>query len=397
MFEKEPFFKIEKEEEAGEEVEEEKEKTEIAPESRNEKIEIGDFVLEPVDREANRFHFLQNLTEWHHSCSEEDNRIWKKEVGEFTEKEKETIEDFKKILEIEKYSQWNEKGLVSIYTTSGSPEERTERLEENVSGKDRETIEKCFSIMETPFSRIWEKNEPRLLKARQEFIEKLERFETSDKKRQLEEDLSNFFGPPEKVEKLKIFFLMREFGESGTASLGPEALTLHSLDRAPKLSLLYHEMTHKSWESDDYKRNVEKVAKSVDKKTVKRLIKIFGYGRDMQHILNESIVGSFLPHGCLAEKHFPEEKTSLEEVKKIYKTALETGKIKSPDGRDMSLDQVPERERKRMISSILIVSKLAPLSKRYIEEKRMVDESYCQEALNKILSVAKELKNQEKE
>ena len=117
----------------------------------------------------------------------------------------------------------------------------------------------------------------------------------------------------------------------------------------------------------------------------------------MQHILNESIVGSFLPHGCLAEKHFPEEKTSLEEVKKIYKTALETGKIKSPDGRDMSLDQVPERERKRMISSILIVSKLAPLSKRYIEEKRMVDESYCQEALNKILSVAKELKNQEKE
>ncbi len=60
---------------------------ETIPELKNEKVEIGNFVLEPVDREANKFNFLQNLAEWHHVCIRADNAIWEKELGGFSKEE----------------------------------------------------------------------------------------------------------------------------------------------------------------------------------------------------------------------------------------------------------------------------------------------------------------------
>src|SRR3989344_6807269 len=94
MLEGEQFFKPE-------------EKKEDSPKIKNERIEFGEYAIESVDREANKFHFLQNLTEWHHSVSEADNKVWEKGIGGFSDEEKEAIKDFKKI--IEKHSERDKK------------------------------------------------------------------------------------------------------------------------------------------------------------------------------------------------------------------------------------------------------------------------------------------------
>ena len=382
MIEKETFLKPET-------------KQEVVPELRNEKVEIGNFVLEPVDREANKFHFLQNLTEWHHSCLKTDNILWEKELGGFSKEEKEAIKDFKGV--IKKYPEWSEGGLVSIYTTSVSPEEREKRLKEVVSPKNREIIEKCLSTIEHPFSRIWEKNEPRILKARQEFIENLENFEASGKKESLEKDLSTFFGPPEKMGRLKTFFLIRETpGTGGDASLGSDVLTLHQSNEVPKVSVFYHELIHKIWEArPSYKKLLESSIKSIDRKTAAEFKKTGLYGKDLHDIVHETIIGSFLPNGCLGEKYFSEELSAPpEKIKDTLEDLLVNRKeIQFPTGKKLTFEEISkDQEKVNMFLNSFLAMNLVPLSQRYIEERRGVDRTYFQEALKTILSSIKRTK-----
>ena len=364
-------------------------KKEAAPEFQNEKVEVGKFVLEPVDREANKFHFLQNLTEWHHSCLGADNKIWEKELGGFSGEEKGVIGSFKKVLE--KYPQLDEKGLVSIFETSASLEEKEKRLKEVVSPKDREIIEKSLSIIEKPFSQIWGKNEEKLLKARQEFIGKLGEFKTSGKREQLEKDLSTFFGSPQKPDKLKTFFLMRESGTGGTASRGMDAITLAGSGKMPELSVFYHELTHKLWETNhDYDKICDSALESIIGKPTASEFKKTGLSKkDLHKITREGVIGSFLPHGCLAEKYFPKSMPApTEKIKKIIEDLLINKKdVELPTGEKMISGQIlKDKEKTNMFFNTLLAVNLAPLSERYIKEGRGADKDYFQEAIKTISS-----------
>jgi len=346
-------------------------KQEVVPESKNERVEIGNFVLEPVDREANKFHFLSNLAEWHRSCSREDNKVWEKEVGGFSEEEKEAIENFGKIMN-KQDSQFGKDGLTTIYTTSEDQEQRNQGMDRAVALKDREVMERCLSVIENPFSRVWEKNEPRLLGARREFVENLKNFEISGKKEQLENDLNNFFGKPERENQLKIFFLMQErLGSGGTAFPESGAITMQRLDTAPSLSVLYHEMMHAKWQADpSYQKLFAEAVKSVDMKSVdkKTMDGVTKMGLDAPQIINEVITDSFLPHGCL-EKYFLKELPS------------------APGPTQDRSDMVATERLRRFLSPDVV-----PLSEKYIQEGRRADEDYFQETIKIILSSIKQFK-----
>jgi hypothetical protein len=52
-----------------------------------------------IPKIGNKFHLISNLAEWHFSCRRYDNRVWLKESGKLTKKEKNTLKDFTKILQ----------------------------------------------------------------------------------------------------------------------------------------------------------------------------------------------------------------------------------------------------------------------------------------------------------
>lgn len=371
---------------AGPEIDKEK-----SPEIKNERVEIGNYVLEPVDREANKFHFLQNLTEWHHVCIRTDNVIWERELGGFSEEEKKAIDDFRVIMG--KYPQYNEKGLYSIYTASISPKERSERLQKNVSAKDRKTIEKCLSTIENSFSRIWQKRESKLLRARQEFIENLKNFETSGKGERLAKDLTTFFGFSGKTDKLKTFFLMREVpGTGGSACLRPDAMALNGLGKL-KLSVFYHELIHNTWELNPrYQQLLEEAVGSVDKGMADYLKGTGLHGGDIHEIIHEYAIGSLLPNGYLGEKYFSEELPahgSLGGIRNTLEDLLVNKKeVQFPDREKVALKELSKDKEKMEWAylNVFINTNLAPLSQRYIEEGRPADKAYFQEAIKTILS-----------
>jgi MoaA/NifB/PqqE/SkfB family radical SAM enzyme len=66
------------------------------------------------------FHFLMNLTEFHHSCRKQDNKQWLFITGELTKKEKESLKEFKKLLR--NYGYQGENFLGIPFITSGEKE-----------------------------------------------------------------------------------------------------------------------------------------------------------------------------------------------------------------------------------------------------------------------------------
>ena len=50
-----------------------------------------------ISKQANFYFFVSNLSEWHFSCGKDYNILWKKELGQFSPKEKDALKRFKEI------------------------------------------------------------------------------------------------------------------------------------------------------------------------------------------------------------------------------------------------------------------------------------------------------------
>ena len=140
---------------------------------------------------------------------------------------------------------------------------------------------------------------------------------------------------------------------------------------------------------------MEEAAKSINRKDLAEFKKI-GLGEGTgQLVINEAVMGSFLPNGFLSEKYFSGESHLSREERKDYLENLLVNKkdIVVQTGERITLKEViKDKQMTRNLFLDFLSMNLAPLSERYVREGRKVDKAYFREAVKTITSSTKRVK-----
>jgi hypothetical protein len=110
-----------------------------------------------VNKLANFYFFVQNLSEWHFSNRKDYNIFWRTEVGPFSSKEEKAIKQFKKF--ISKYP-FDLSYVDSPFFLKKNP---WTVLKKSLPKEDFITIRNIFSELENRFNLLWGKDRPLLI------------------------------------------------------------------------------------------------------------------------------------------------------------------------------------------------------------------------------------------
>jgi hypothetical protein len=105
-----------------------------------------------VNKLANFYFFVQNLSEWHPTNSKDYNIFWRAEIGPFSSKEEKAIKQFRKF--ISKYPF----GLSYVDSPFFLKKNPWAVLKKSLPKEDFITIKNIFSELEDKFNLLWEKD-----------------------------------------------------------------------------------------------------------------------------------------------------------------------------------------------------------------------------------------------
>jgi hypothetical protein len=220
-----------------------------------------------------------------------------------SEKEKEVLEDIKKLLQKYGFEEVNIPGVYSVFNY-------LMRYEDLGSNKNIITLPEtdCFlktmEILKPRFEKIWKEQERNFSKV-QKFIK--EKFYQTEW--QIEDDFKKLFKDADLKEEIEIILLLSadERGGGGGANNGPNTITLECSSIKEdyineKLCILWHELTHIILK--EYIRDVSSLLEKnlIIKKASKNADKIkYNYVKELV------VYSVFIRVSYLAGKHFPNE------------------------------------------------------------------------------------------
>lgn len=293
-----------------------------------------------VNQTANLFHFISNLTDWHFSVRKRYKEKWLQQTGELTDKEKQGLSE---IINLFKKYTFGENYWGKVFLIKSDNEVWNEA--EKAFGEDSIKFNKLSDIFQKRFSSIWSKEEGKLKKW-QSFLSKTEKdFVNKD----LIEDLNVLFGVvPEIEEDVQVNLLLGGPGggvNTTKYNIEMEVSNLSQDDVKRVWAVIWHELIHKFWETNEYKQMVYDFSKEIDSELLK--------GVPNHIVIKEMVVGSLLPWGYFRKKYF---ETDTDEY---IKRALQNLKTKEKKGLSYF--------------TFLSASKMEPLIKKYIKEKKTID------------------------
>jgi hypothetical protein len=303
-----------------------------------------------ITKTANKFHFISNLTGWHFSCREKDNKRWLERTGKLTQKEKDALELFTKILKKYDFGE-NFIGRPFIRSTE---KEIWKNIEQSKIFEVYESIREIFSIFDKKFERIWEKEKSRL----------------NFWKIKLQKYLSKYKKTKEIFRKSKIFFRARNIPSimeihlligsgGGGANIGKGAITLDFSNRPIShlkyaLGVVIHETLHLIANSSQYYlKNLKKSAESL---SVPRRNSLISGKRRKRSIINEAIIGTICPEGYVFTKYFLN--LSDKKANEYFKKRIHDAKNKFSEWRTFSAKE------------------LYPITKDYFENEKQIDKEF---------------------
>lgn len=324
------------------------------------------FKIYPVSKIGNQFFFISNLSEWHFSCRKRYNSFWLTETGKLSKTEKRYLKVLKKI--IAEYHLSRYLG-VPFFT---KPEKKVWNEAAKILTKNEYRIfKKIFTVFEQRFNKIWN---PIVLKQNAEILQ-----DELNKKyyKKIQKDLKIFLGE-NRIKQANIYLLKHPAENwylAGGANIGARKLTLECNELRPNeasvelaAATVYHEFIHLAYQ--------EKIEKEIDKiiagtkleQTILPLIQ----KRSLKEILSEIIISSLFSRGYLADKYlhyqpYKKIKKQNKEYAKIYKQFKE-GKLTDFD-----------------ILCVYFIYKLYPLTKKYIKNKKQLDENYIKTILKYLI------------
>ncbi|HPT40094.1 MAG TPA: hypothetical protein PLQ44_00605 [Candidatus Paceibacterota bacterium] len=260
-----------------------------------------------VSKLANQFYFISNLTEWHFSCRKDDNKKWLEMTGPLNEEEKDALDIFKNILQLNGFTcdTIEKSKYLGKYFLLNSEEQIWQNLKKSIKDENFQKIKWIFKIFESRFKKIWkEELNKKTIKIFEDELKK-------EKYDHLFNDVEKILGDNKKNKKITIHILFSpqeyETTGSGSACIGFNDITLE----LPKLKrntwqleytiyVLAHEIAHILSDSRQTKSLIEKYCKKYTIPTKKNIKNI---NFPTISIINEMIIESFLPYGYLAQKY----------------------------------------------------------------------------------------------
>ena len=252
-----------------------------------------------ISKPANKFYYLQNLTNWHFTSRSDNIKKWEEITGPLNSEEEEAINQFANILK--------RIGYKSIFPgvpffLSKTEAEAFKKAEKFLDKNDLAVFKRTFKIFNPKFSLIWKKLNrkfPAINKIKNEA--KSKHFKKLIKQTSLICD--NF------ISEIKISVIISPLAKNetaaGTAFPEHDAITFeiptnlnNEWVKIYSIGVMIHEIIHVLLEKKGFSKKIKKI---VDKKNFPEKIN----GKMVYSWINESIVESFAPQGFLMQNYYP--------------------------------------------------------------------------------------------
>lgn len=257
-----------------------------------------------INKWANFYFFIQNLSEWHFSNRRNYNQMWKKEFGPFSTKEKDALKKFKKIHL--KYS-FGKRYLGRPFFLRKNPWRDLKKQLLKIEFIDLKNI---FSIFKPKFKMLYEKDLPLFIKWQKKLREKANNKVLIDL---INKVLANLYNTSSLRKTIKVYLLFSSsttFG--GGANIDTKNVALE-ISRYPlkkiksAIGCIWHEVIHTCFENYYF---------------LPLLRKKFPKDQDAVDLVREiTIRVVFFPGGIL-EKKILKISTPINEITKKYTQSL---------------------------------------------------------------------------
>jgi len=298
-----------------------------------------------VNRTANLFHFISNLTDWHFSTRKNYREKWLKQTSDLTTQENKYLSEisdlFRKYPFGENY--WGKIFLVI------SDDKVWDKAEEKF-GEDNQKFKDLSEKFDKRFDLIWEGEENKLLSWK-DFLFKTEKdFVNED----LLKDLNILFATVPKVrQQIQVNLLLGGLGGgAGTTdySIEMELSDVALADVKRVWAVIWHELIHKFWETYEYKNMVRNFSQNIKEDLVK--------GVPNHIVFKEMVASALFPWGYFRKKYFKTDTDSY--IKQI-------------------LTNVEAKEEKGLpYFRFLSASKMAPLVEEYVKKDMSIDKAFLE-------------------
>lgn len=282
-----------------------------------------------INKQANFYFFIQNLSEWHFSCRKQHNIFWEKELGGFSKEENNALKKFR---EIHTKYPFGKSYLGRYFFIEKNP---WKILKEKLSKEEYEEIKNIFNLLKEKFEKLYKKNRPNI-KNWQNILNK----NLNAQKEEINNILGRLYNTDPLEKNIDVYLLFSsEKQNGGGANIGDGSVSVE-VSRCPFnqenriRGIIWHELIHLYFEK--------------------------GYFLDTLH----------------KEFEFDEEKISY--IKEIIDSLL------FPNGVLGKSILGVKRESLNSRISIENKGKLLKLTERYVEEKRKFDEKYIKKINNYI-------------
>lgn len=237
-----------------------------------------------INKQANFYFFVQNLSEWHFSCRKNYNIFWKEKLGQLSLSEKEALKDFKNLQA--KYS-FGKNFFGEFFFISKSPLEKMQDQKE-ISNNEIEVLKKIFSIFSHRFNLIFE-DDYKYLQKWKDILEK--HINNKDLIQDFNSILSVLFNTKPLKKNIKIYLLLSSPNQcGGGANMDDESITLeisrYSTEKINQIAgIIWHELVHLYFQQDYLMPLLG--SKNLDQETI--------------NLVKEAAVSSLLPNGILGK------------------------------------------------------------------------------------------------
>lgn len=239
-----------------------------------------------INKWANFYFFISNLSEWHFSCRKDYNILWQKELETFTPEEESSLKKFKEIRS--KYKSSRTHFEEAFFTL----EEPLKHLKNHLSQEEYKMIEEIFSLLEKKFNFLYEKEIPSLEQWQKNLDEKIN---DPALLQSIINVLSILFNASVPETEIKIYLLFSNVDHTGGgANIDAQSISLE-ISRYPlenigqALGIIWHEVTHLLFQNQYFYSLVLQYCHG-DQKTA--------------NSLNEITINSLLPRGILGIRLF---------------------------------------------------------------------------------------------
>lgn len=234
-----------------------------------------------INKLANFYFFVQNLSEWHFSNKKDYNDLWRKELGEFSVDEETAIKKFKEIRLKYKVTRTP---FECAFFISHDP---WRELKENFPAEEYKMIQEIFNKLESKFNLLWEKDLSLLMQWQKELDSKIN--EPSLIK-SIMDMLNILFNTTSSESEVKIYLLFSSPNHTGGgANIDKQSISLEISrypiqDSSHAIGIIWHETIHLCFQNRYF---------------FPLVLKQFTADRQRVDLINEIVIGSLFPRGIL--------------------------------------------------------------------------------------------------